>query len=784
MRSILTLFLLLYPCTAYCLLPPASVEADAVSSTAIRCYWLPSAGAAGYRVLRDGVQAAVLPASARQYTDTGLQRSHLYTYTVLAVGKNGQTAAAPPYQEETFTPFPDHAPRNERTWDVVVMQASSAGWAAAISAARHGMRVALVEPSNRVGGMPVNGLSMTDLFRVYHMAGPMLAVWNKVRDLYAAEGIKTSGHAYSPRIALQAMRSILYNTPGITLIRHARLARVYTRRDADGLRHVTHVRIAQLNAQGRATGRQTNLYAKVFIDATDCGDLAAWAGAPFRLGREARSAREPHAGVIYYDHATDSLLPGSTGKGDNRLMSYAYLLVVRDYGDGSNHTLPHPPPGYNPNNYMHSPPWKQSWAYTSGKLPDNEYELNQHPQGNDWQGINYQYPVDNYKQRRRIETLYKNHVLGYLYYLQTVQGMKQLGLPGGDYRDSSLFPPLLYVREGRRILGQQVPEEWDITHAREVVRPNAMGIGDYPMDSHACEPKRNWNRPDMGEGEYWLYKETHWHQMPAGILLPRKLDNVWVCMAVSSTHVCFGTYRLEAGRMEFGEAAGAGAALDVRYGFTAPQTPFRQIQQSLIPTFLHTAGDPSAMLYYFADVHPGSRDYRAIEYMACRGFAAGEKDFHPSAPTTRGELIRWLTLLAERTRPALQNSYYGRPASQKALKALQSWPDPQKPVTRAQAALWLSRLLRWHPAANAPRYADITEAAVRHAADCLAAHSIVSSVWDSWSAYSPDGRVMFHPNAVLRHDDMMETLFLAQIGIGPAFGDNPVDDAVVKQQSH
>jgi hypothetical protein len=50
------------------------------------------------------------------------------------------------------------------------------------------------------------------------------------------------------------------------------------------------------------------------IDATAEGDIAAWAGAPYRIGREPRSPEEPHAGVLYYDRLNDRFLPGSTAK--------------------------------------------------------------------------------------------------------------------------------------------------------------------------------------------------------------------------------------------------------------------------------------------------------------------------------------------------------------------------------------------------------------------------------------------------------------------------------------
>jgi len=70
--------------------------------------------------------------------------------------------------------------------------------------------------------------------------------------------------------------------------------------------------------------------------------------------------------------------------------------VVKDYGPNVDKTLSQPPPGYRKEDFIHSPGWKDSWAYTSGSMPGSKYELNQHPQGGDIQGINYGYPEAGY----------------------------------------------------------------------------------------------------------------------------------------------------------------------------------------------------------------------------------------------------------------------------------------------------------------------------------------------------------------------------------------------------
>ncbi len=803
---------------------PRSLEAIAVSPTEIRLYWLPAEGATGYQLQRDGQPLASLPAAAQEYDDTGLAPGSTHCYTLQAV-QNGSLSSAREYVERAFDPFPVGDARHPVPivdYDVVVVQASSGGVAAAIESAKRGLRVALIEPTTRLGGMPANGLSATDLRRPEHASGFLVRFFDSVRALYAAEGIKSDGRQYAPRIAHQALKSLLYEPPNLTIFRRARMIRVFTRPSAasdtlfDDLippnrRRVEAILVEELDANGRPTGRRARFRARVFIDATDCGDLAAWAGAPFHIGREPRTPQEPHAGVIYYDRANDTRLPGSTGAGDKRIQSYAYLLVVKDYGPGADKTIP-PPPGYRREDFIHAPAWKDSWAVTSGKLPGNEYELNQHPQGNDLQAINYGYPTGDYAVRARIEKQYHDHVLGYLYYIQTEQGQKQLGLPDDEYRDTGGFPPLLYVREGRHILGEQLPLESDIAFARRIVRPESVGIGDYPMDSHAVRPKTDWTTPDMGEGEWWLYQYTPWHELPLGSLVPQRLDNVFVTTAVSSTHVSFGTYRLEPVRMAFGQAAGIAANLCIRYGLTAREVPAREIQDDLLPHAANPNGDPNVYLYYLSDVKPGSRNYRAIQYLSARGFQFAAEELKPDAPTTRGELAHWLRMLADRAAPApslrpptlggvkpdarlvpprlgelggREVSHdacfplLGPSADESAAKALQQESNPEAPVTRAEIARWIVRVLPglFLPVMRGPfyPYADIAASPDQEAIRALAGYGIDSRLWDGTRALAPDGQLFFRPDAPLRHEDLFETLFLLQRSLGPMFLDNPAD---------
>ncbi len=750
--------------------PARSVEAIAASESAIRVYWLKSTDplVTGYRIYSDGRLAATVNSDSTSFDDTGLPSASTHRYRVCALFGERESAARS-CVERTDPGWPAST-RDGAKYDLVVVQASSGGVAAAVEAARRGLHVALIEPTTRIGGMPANGLSASDLRRAEHGSGIFVRFTRRVSEIYAGEGIKANGLSYEPRVAHEAMKSLLYETPNVDLFKLAKPVGVVKHTSEDGHTHLDAVTVEQQQRDGKL--RRLNFRAPVFIDATDCGDIAAWAGAAFRLGREPRSAREPHNGMIYYDRANDRPLNGSTGKADNRIQAYSYLLTVKDYGKGADKTIPRPA-GYRKEDFIHSPAWAQSWAVTSGTMPGSKLELNQHPQGGDIQGINYKYPLSGYAERDRINKLHREHVLCYLYYIQTEQGQKQIGLPDDEYRDTGGFPPLLYVREGRRIIGDQLPDELDVTKAASYARPESVGIGDYPMDSHAVRPKTDWTTPDMGEGEWWLYKQTPVHQLPIGVMTPRDLDNVYVTTAVSSTHVSFGTYRLEPVRMAFGEAAAIATDLGIRFKLNSHRVPARQIQDAMLPHAANLYPDPDIKLSYYTDLPITARHYYEIQYLCARGIKLPGDTFMPDAKVTYHELKLLLTAIAARAnRQPSANAYLGNSADLKAVAAV---PDSSEIVTRTALAKWLPACLP-NQVNTIGRHEHYTDAA--EDAETLASMGIDSILWDGVKSVSPvDGKWSFHPDRPLKRSELFAALYIAQIGIGPLFDDHPADIA-------
>ncbi|NLB96647.1 MAG: FAD-dependent oxidoreductase [Armatimonadetes bacterium] len=626
--------------------------------------WLPpEKPVAGYRLYRDGRRIAELPGDALSYVDTGLKPSTLYIYRLTAFGAGDlplESDWSQPAADFTLPPATANAPRGNE-YDVVVVGATPGGIGAALAASRLGATVALVEPSRWIGGMMAGGLSNTDYrFKETHgsvvkgFAGQVLDYYRRVYGPDSRQvRVSIGGYKFEPRVARAVLTRMIAQEPRISLYRQWRATGV----EKEGNR-VTAVTFEDL-----ARGGMHTLRGKFIIDATYEGDIAAYAGAEYRVGRESRDDyNERHAGEIFWNLDEKKIVWGS-GAGDRRVQAYNYRLCMTTRPDLR---LPAKrPEGYDRTHYLKIIGDARSGYATvkrvlglQGALPNDKWDINNsggYWPSTDFVGANYDYPEADWQRREEIIRAHRAYVQGLLYFIQNDPELPEefrkeanrWGLCRDEFVDNDNWPTQLYIREGRRIVGEvwftendERPREGE---ERSPLLPHGIAVGDYPLDSHATQvPKPD--QPHLIEG-FFYGGPTQPYQIPMGIMIPRGLEGLLVPVAVSATHIAFSTIRMEPTWMALGYAAGTAAYVSIRHNL-----PIREVPPALVQDVTLLSHQVTLFL---KDVPYQHRDFAGLNYGGLIGLFP-TYEAKPDEALDRGTAAQWLWKWMRVRRPGME----------------------------------------------------------------------------------------------------------------------------------
>jgi len=505
---------------------------------------------------------------------------------------------------------------DSKIFDVIVLGATPGGIAAAVSAARLGRSVLLVEYHSHLGGMSTSGLGKSDVEKRHLIGGIFSEFTGKIEKYYRGtygEGspdhtLCRDGLYFEPFVAETVFSEMIAECENVVVLFNHRSTRANT--SGNQLRSIEIV--------DRSHGISTLISASIFIDASYEGDLLAAAGAAFRLGREAKEDfNEAHAGHIYFDYETGTILPGSTGEGDQRLPAYTYRLCL---STESRNSVPfeREPEDYDRENYFSyfedlaagrlSGPknWKPGRGYEPSHfdtmmralsvtpIPNGKTDVNINPRplGFLFGEENEGYIEGDEATRLRICRRIRNLTLGLLYFLQNDpaiseehRGIANRYHPARDeFSDNDHFPFQLYIREARRLIGEYTLTENDITYSGNTKctsHEDTIAIGEFPIDSFPCRKKQDGDDVVLEGYLGMLDSITRPYEIPYRIMIPGEIDSLIVPVAASTTHVAFSSIRMEPTWMALGQAAGTAAHLAIKHKTRPRDIPMKELQSQL-----------------------------------------------------------------------------------------------------------------------------------------------------------------------------------------------------------
>lgn len=541
--------------------------------------------------------------------------------------------------------------------DVVVLGGTPGGITAAVAAARRGHEVALLVRGNHVGGLPANGLGATDINTRGATGGLFDTFVERVREHYVETYGPDSpqvadcdgGYHFEPSVAETVFEDMLGEHP------------IDVRRDLEFAAEPGNVEMGAdgrtVAATDRGTGETERYGGEVLIDATYEGDLAAAAGAPFRIGREpADEFDEPLAGKVYKEWAGPTGA-GSTGEGDNAIQAYNYRLCLTRDDDNKR-------PIEKPANYDRAEYVSLIGDVTEGRttdarghvpegmdrvvnmvdLPNDKVDANnQHAAfvSTDLPEENWPWPTSFPAWRERFAERLREYTLGLLWFAghdpelpeAFKERVREWGLAADEYADNGGFPRQVYVREGRRVEGEYLFTAHDALpeDGRPPLHRTSVTASHYSLDSHAVRKRE----PGRVHLDGFLNTSTEPYTVPYGVIVPREPEGLLTPVPVSGTHVGFSTLRMEPCWMALGEAAGTAAALSVEREVEPRDVPVPTLQRALL--------DAGATLVYYEDADPDHPAYPALGFLGVRGFVPGwEADLDDAVDAeTAGDWIAW-----------------------------------------------------------------------------------------------------------------------------------------------
>ena len=421
--------------------------------------------------------------------------------------------------------------------EVLVIGGGNAGCAAALAAARNGVRVLLVERYGFLGGTATAAL--VGPWMTFHagqervVGGIAQEIVERLMALGASPGHVEDASSYVPTITPfdaeyhKALLFELMTEAGVRLLLHALFLEPLVE-TIDGKRVITGA------AFQTVAGRREVRAARV-IDATADAHVAAAAGVPFQMGDEREGLVQPVTMIFRLSHVDLDETAAYLREHPDQIRTHlspeqftgARLTAVAGFWQE----------------------WQQARASGEVQIQREVVSFFATPYPDEVTvnmtrvlRINPLDPDD----LTRAEVEARRQVMELVRFFKTrIPGFRQARLAGTATQTG--------VRESRRIIGEYVLTAEDLLTARKF--PDAIARSGYPIDIHN----------PTGEGTVTKsLPPGETYEIPYRCLVPQEIENLFVASrAISTTHEALASTRLTPTVMTIGQSAGTAAALSL-----------------------------------------------------------------------------------------------------------------------------------------------------------------------------------------------------------------------------
>ncbi len=469
-------------------------------------------------------------------------------------------------------------------WDVVIVGGGTAGFVAAIAAARTGATTLLVERYQVLGGMMTGGLV------------------NGIHTMRIHQGIR-GANPYQPTTyqAQQVIRGIAQEVVDRLVDMGGAFAKKgespsIVRFDAEALKYLISEMLDEAGAEVWLSSLMTDtvvddgvlkaivvhnksgrhlVRARAFVDASGDADVAVASGAPYEKGR-GQDARSMPASLVFIMGGVDLYktfehlrrVPDDLDKGNpddyERFHRQGQPISLENFKASLKRAVEagdFPPPidAANPVGYFGLATNVRNGRVVPGEtthIMDAVYNLDLANGSDLSEGI--------HRARRQVMyavKFFQKYIPGFenAYLLQTAD---QLG-----------------IRETRRIVGDYVLKAEEILDGKKF--EDRIARGGRALNVHAEEGGEG--EASYGGQRWFEIKGGQSYDVPYRILLPQKVEGLLVAgRCVSVDHMGLGSLRGEPLCMATGQAAGVAAALAAKQGVMPRDLDVRLVQEKLV----------------------------------------------------------------------------------------------------------------------------------------------------------------------------------------------------------